>query len=133
MPVTKVVVSDSAQLDAQLTAHAGQRLFVLFSGAPDASGASWCPDCNDAQPVIDAALEKAAACGSGMPVVLLYAPLMRAEYRGNAAHWARVHPAFRLERIPTLFKMGRSKPVGSLVEDACKSASAVEELVSDDA
>ena len=119
MAVRRVLIGSASELDAQLAALGGSSLFVLFSGAKDSTGVSWCPDCVEAEPVINAALEKAS---SDRDVVLLYAPLVRAEYKGNAAHWARVHPSFKLERIPTLFKMGKTRPTGSLVEGQCKDA-----------
>lgn len=121
----RLVVASAAELDAQLAAYSGSSLFVLFSGAKDSSGVSWCGDCTEAEPFIDAALATASA---ERDVVLLYAPLARAEYKGNAGHWARVHPSFKLERVPTLFKMGKSRPTGSLVEGQCKDAGLLAEL-----
>lgn len=41
----------------------------------------------------------------------------------------RVHPGVKLQRIPTLFKWGKGKAVASLVEDQCKDAGLVEDLV----
>jgi thiol-disulfide isomerase/thioredoxin len=39
----------------------GSVLLALFTGSADAAGHSWCPDCNDAHPVIEAALAQAEA------------------------------------------------------------------------
>lgn len=44
----------------------------------------------------------------------------------------RQHPHFKITAVPTLFKWGKGKPVGSLVEDQCKSATLVAELVTED-
>jgi thiol-disulfide isomerase/thioredoxin len=125
---TKTVVHTQAELDEKLAAGGDANTFVLFSGAVvPSTGQSWCPDCVEAEPVITAALNKAA---DGAKIELLYVPLVREEYRGNAAHWARVHPTFKLERIPTLYKMNKTgtKALGSLVEDQCKDASLLEDL-----
>lgn len=66
-------------------AAAKSKTFVLFTGAVDpATGKSWCPDCVDAYPTIHASIDKAEP-----PVTLITVPLVRAEYRGNASHWAR--------------------------------------------
>lgn len=127
----KLVVSTQAELDekiADASAAAGTTTFVCFSGAVvEGTGKSWCPDCVDAEPVIYGALNKATESG---PVQLIYVPLVRDEYKGNAAHWARVHPTFKLERIPTLYRLGKTgKAIGSLVEDQCKDAALLEEFV----
>ena len=82
--VTRVTAADEPALSAALAAHCGQPgvgVLVLFTGAGEPS---WCGDCTDAKPVIEAALARAEA-----PVVLVTVPLARDEYKGNAAHWAR--------------------------------------------
>jgi thiol-disulfide isomerase/thioredoxin len=132
MAVTKTIITSQRELDAQIAEQGSgsKSVFVLFSGAVvPATGKSWCPDCVDAEPVIAGALEKAA---ESRDVVLLYIPLVREEYRGNAAHWARVHPSFKLERIPTLYKWGKTRAVGSLVEEQCKDAELVADFVGDE-
>ena len=84
--VTKLTASDAASFDAALArAHGGAGvLLVLFTGSSDASGVSWCPDCTDSKPVLEAALRAAE-----VPITLITVPLPREEYRGNAGHWAR--------------------------------------------
>ncbi|KAM7348218.1 thioredoxin domain-containing protein 17 [Cochliomyia hominivorax] len=37
------------------------KLYIYFTGEKDEKGVSWCPDCNDAQPFIDQAVEKFAS------------------------------------------------------------------------
>jgi thiol-disulfide isomerase/thioredoxin len=129
MPLSRVLAHTLPEFDAALQAAlaSGGKVFVLFTGAADpASGASWCPDCVDAKPALSAALEEAGAAGA---TTLVEVPLARAEYRGNAAHWARVHASVRLRAIPTLFKWGKAAKVGELVEGQCKDAASVRELV----
>ena len=73
----------------------------------------------------------AALAAADDDVTLVEAPLARAEYKGNAAHWARVHPGAKLQRIPTLFRWGAGKkPIAALVEEQAKVAGLVAELVS---
>ena len=102
-------------------------LLALFFGARDQpDGSSWCPDTNDAHPVIEAAL--AAVDGN---VTLVEVPLPRAEYKGNAAHWARKHAGVQLQRIPTLYRWGAgTAPVRALVEEQAKVEKLVAELLS---
>ena len=38
-------------------------------------------------------------------------------------------PNIKIQKIPTLFKYGGSKPIGSLVEDDCKVLESVKDLV----
>ena len=88
--LTRVVAAARGPFEEALAAHAGKAstLLVLFTGEKDASGTSWCPDCNDAQPLIDAALKHATEA-DGANIVLITVPLPRAEYKGNPSHWAR--------------------------------------------
>ena len=86
MSVTRLVAHDAASFDAAIAGAQGASgaLLVLFTGSSDASGVSWCPDCNDSKPVLEAALAAAST-----PVTLITVALPREEYKGNAAHWAR--------------------------------------------
>lgn len=118
-----------AALAAALAAHPHQAVFVLFTGAAAApGGASWCPDCEVAKPLLARTLEEA---GGAKPTTLLEVPLPRADYSGNAAHWARAHAGVKLERIPTLMRWGRAKKVAQLVEGDCADAAKVREFVID--
>ena len=75
-------------------------------------------------------IEAALAAADG-DVTLVEVPLPRAEYKGNAAHWARKHAGVQLQRIPTLFRWGAGKkPVRALVEEQAKDAELVAELLS---
>jgi hypothetical protein len=129
--VNRVVVRAPGDFDAALAAAlaapAPTRVFAYFTGEKDAStGVSWCPDCVDAAPIVDAVLAEAAAAG---PITLLECPVARSEYRGVPTHPYRVHGGIKLARIPTLMRWGKKAKTGELVEDACKDADAVRELV----
>ncbi len=49
--VRVVDVPSPAHFDAAMAelARSGGRVFVLFTGAKDATGVSWCPDCTRAE------------------------------------------------------------------------------------
>ena len=130
MPTTHVTTASLAEFDAALSAAlaSGARTFTLFTGAADASGKSWCPDCEDCKPLVKAVFEEAGGAG-GAPVTLITAPLVRDEYKGNAAHWARAHAKVRLARIPTLAAWGAAKKTAELVEGECADAGRVRALV----
>jgi hypothetical protein len=140
--VTVIDVADPSAFDACVAAHLDDtNLYVLVSGAKDeTTGKSWfvrsfcrlfllkhnvnqskrvdvfrCPDCESAEPVIHAALN-----GLEAPVTLIYAPVVRSEYRGNASHPYRVHPQLKLKAVPTLYRWaGKRGPSRSLVEGEC--------------
>jgi thiol-disulfide isomerase/thioredoxin len=123
---THLTANSEAELSAAIAAHAGKAdVFVLFCGAvsPD-TGASWCSDCVEADPTIHAAFDKATA-----PTVLISVPLVRSEYKGNSEHWARTMAGVKLQRIPSLMKWGKGKAIATLVEDECKQAALVDDLV----
>ena len=128
MPLTKLVANNAAEFSAHLaTALAsGGAVYALFTGAAGADGASWCPDCTACKPLLAATFAEA---GRAADVTLVEVPLVREEYRGNAAHWARTLPGVRLQRIPTLFKWGAASKVAELVEGECSDAERVRELV----
>ena len=126
---TRVLAKTLPELEAAIAAHcASGRVFVLFSG--DGSP-SWCPDCNDAHPVIEAAFAGASAA-----TVLIEVPLPRAEYStsanpANAGHWARVHAVAQLKKIPTLMRFSKDgrKKLGECVEGDAANAELVEALL----
>jgi hypothetical protein len=129
---TRIIVTDTAAFESTLkstmsaTAAEKGTLFVLFTGDSDAAGHSWCPDCNDAKPVYEAALADAA---TRSPITLITCPLPRDEYKGNAAHPYKTNANVKLARIPTLMRWGASRKVGELIEEACKDAVAVRDLI----
>ena len=125
--LTHIVAASRAAVDAALAAHAGARVLLHFCGAKDARGDSWCGDCVEAEPVLSAALATAAAVA---PLVVVYIPLERAEFKGVASHWVRAVP-FGVSRIPTLARWGKTRVVAALIEDECKDAAGVAEFLAD--
>jgi thiol-disulfide isomerase/thioredoxin len=120
--------SSAADFDAKLSscevAANGRQLFVLFTGTKDAStGLSWCSDCVRAEPVIDAALEKAdGGC------VLLVCTVDRAPYRAPEYQY-RTDPRIKLACVPTLMKWNNGKALLRLNDSQSQSSELVQDLV----
>lgn len=96
-------------------------LFLFFGSEDPATGASWCPDCVTADPVLRATLAKAA------PELTVYeCPVgERSAWKGQMEHPYRVLPAFRIARIPTLIRFRAGLDIGRLVEALCSDRAAV--------
>jgi hypothetical protein len=104
----------AAAVDALRTA-AGDGLFLFFGSEDPGTGASWCKDCVVADPVLrrTIALHAKTLTTWECPVGA------RADWKGVAGHPYRVHPAFRIERIPTLVRFRAGCEIGRLVEADC--------------
>lgn len=131
MVLHRVLVTDPSAFDAAVAAAKAatpDATFVLLTGAPadGASGASWCPDCNDAKPVLEPVFAEAGAAGD---VTLVECSIPRAGYSGVPTHPYRVHPALKLKGVPTLIKWGAGRKTGELVEAQCADKALVRELV----
>ncbi|XP_066492422.1 thioredoxin domain-containing protein 17 [Tiliqua scincoides] len=101
----------------------GRRVFAYFSGDKDpASGASWCPDCVRAEPVVRAELPHLPE-GSAF----VYCQV------GSRAEWKDPDNEFRkrlrLSAVPTLLKYGTPQ---KLVEEECLKAELVRMLFTED-
>lgn len=100
---------------------AGDALFLFFGSEDPGTGASWCPDCVTADPVLRAAI---AATAPGLPTY--ECPVgARSAWKGVADHPYRVHPGFRVQRIPTLIRLRGGIEIGRLVEGPCSDRAAV--------
>ena len=94
-------------------------IIVLFTGKEDpATGASWCPDCVKAEPIIEKCVPKIPEGN-----VFIYCVV------GDRPTWKdpqcifRTHEKTKLKGIPTLLKWGTSE---SLNSDQCANADMVE-------
>ncbi|MCS6969770.1 MAG: DUF953 domain-containing protein [Planctomycetota bacterium] len=96
-------------------------LFLFFGSEDPATGVSWCPDCVLADPVLRATIAAVA------PELTVYeCPVgPRAAWKGVETHPYRQHPAFRVQRIPTLVHFQHGLERGRLVEGACADAQAI--------
>jgi hypothetical protein len=99
----------------------GSALFLFFGSEDPATGASWCPDCVTADPVLR------AACLRERPDLTLYeCPVgQRSEWKNRPEHPYRGHPDLRIARIPTLVLFEDGCERGRLVEADCAKPDAV--------
>lgn len=97
-------------------------LFLFFGSQDPATGASWCPDCVTADPVLRSVITRVR------PDLVLYeCPVgPRDTWKGRPDHPYRRHPVFRLERIPTLIRIEGGCELGRLVEADCARQERIE-------
>lgn len=131
MTVTRITVSKTEDFGAALEKAMTTTLplFILFTGAKQNNGISWCPDCVAAEPIIEASLAKLSR-----PIVFLECPVLREEYRGNSEYTYRTHPTFKLACVPTLIRMSSdySKVTARLDDSQSQQEDLVEELINGD-
>ncbi len=103
------------------SAPAETALFLFFGSEDPATGASWCPDCVTADPVLR------RVCTTLRPDLVLYeCPVgARSSWKNQADHPFRLHPGIRLTRIPTLLFLQGGLERGRLVEADCADAAVV--------
>ena len=123
MPISRLATV--AEVDAhlaQLIAARGSALYLFFGSEDPTTGASWCPDCVIADPVLR------RACATLRPDLTLYeCPIgLRSAWKNQPQHPYRLHPATRLTRIPTLVFLEHGLERGRLVEADCAHAAVVE-------
>jgi hypothetical protein len=108
-------VADADAALATVRAQQGEAVFLFFGGEDPGTGISWCPDCVIADPVLRRTLAQAR------PDLAIYeCPIAtRADWKGGEPHPYRVHPAFRLARIPTAIRYVGGIEVARLVEGPC--------------
>jgi len=128
----KTIVLDPTAFDEALAKAAesvkgsdGARLFVFLYGEEGDDGNSWCPDCVNAKPIVEAALDKVS--GS-----VIYASCERAAYKAGASFPYRSHKSVMLKALPQLIRLDSAtlEPASTLVENECEDAKKVEALVS---
>jgi len=102
---------------------AGSGLFLLFSGSKDELGANWCPDCIQAEPVIEEALKSAPK-----DAIFIHVEV------GDHPFWKDKENAFRkddslsLKCVPTLMQYGTAL---RLEEGQCAELDTVKMLFED--
>lgn len=116
MPIVRL--SAPTDLDpalARLQSTGASALFLFFGSEDPATGASWCPDCVTADPVLR------AACARLRPDLILHeCPVgQRSAWKNQPQHPYRLHPLARLARIPTLVWVEGGVERGRLVEGDC--------------
>ncbi|XP_051847457.1 thioredoxin domain-containing protein 17 [Antechinus flavipes] len=118
----EVRVSGFGDFSGAVEQRRGKTIFVYFTGDKDAEGRSWCPDCEEAEPVV---LEGRKHIPEN--AVFIYCQV------GDRPYWKDLNNDFRkklkLTAVPTLLKYGTPQ---KLVESECLNASLVEMLFSED-
>ncbi|KAH3891335.1 thioredoxin domain-containing protein 17-like [Dreissena polymorpha] len=99
-------------------------LFALFSGSAGADGSSWCPDCVEADPVINSSLSKLPK-----DAIFIHCGVGDRTYWKDQNNAFRKDPTLKLTAVPTLLKVGHSQ---RLVEEQCANSDLVEMLFTDD-
>ncbi|XP_065181103.1 thioredoxin domain-containing protein 17-like [Sycon ciliatum] len=113
-------------LSAVETHKAAPQVFGLFCGGTDpATGASWCPDCVTADPVIASELPKVAKAGA----VLIHVDVGGRDAWKDKQNAYRTHPQLKLTSVPTLLLHGTPK---RLTEEQCAKASHIAMLAEDE-
>jgi hypothetical protein len=103
-----------AEID-RLQRERGSALLVFFGSEDPGTGASWCPDCVTADPILR------RACRELRPELTLFeCPVgVRSDWKHRPEHPYRRHPVLRLARIPTLLWIEDGCERGRLVEADC--------------
>lgn len=92
-----------------------EAVFLFFGSERADTGASWCPDCVTADPVLRAGLARLRP-----DLVVHECPVgERADWKGRADHPYRQEPRLAVQRIPTLIRRAGGREVGRLVEAEC--------------
>ncbi|EDO42121.1 predicted protein [Nematostella vectensis] len=120
--IPQLQVENCAELFEKIEEQKGKRIFVMFIGAIDETGDSWCPDCVRAEPNVEKAVENFQ--GDKNAAVFILAIV------GDRPTWKdpnnefRVHEKLRLKSIPTLMEWNTTKePLG---DEQCQKAELVE-------
>ncbi|MBA3697884.1 MAG: DUF953 domain-containing protein [Planctomycetes bacterium] len=123
MPISRLAtVTEVDSSLAGVTAGGGSALYLFFGSEDPVTGASWCPDCVIADPVLR------RACSTLRPDLVLYeCPVgPRSAWKNQPDHPYRLHPITRVARIPTLVFVEHGMERGRLVEGDCAQTAVVE-------
>lgn len=123
MPISRLATIAEVEANlASVTAGRGSALYLFFGSEDPTTGASWCPDCVIADPILR------RACTTLRPDLVLYeCPVgLRSDWKNQPQHPFRLHPTTRLARIPTLLFLEHGAERGRLVEGDCAQPAIVE-------
>ncbi|CAL1537049.1 unnamed protein product [Lymnaea stagnalis] len=110
--VRSITVEGYEALKKALTEVQGP-VFILFSGSPDDSGVSWCPDCVKADPVIERNLDRAPEDST-----LIHCLVGDRTFWKDPNNEFRKDPQFLVKCVPTLLKFGSPQKLEE--EQCCK-------------
>jgi hypothetical protein len=121
--MASITVEGYEALNKALKEQSG-KVFVLFSGSPNADGVSWCPDCVKADPVISRNFANAPSDS-----VFIHCHVGDRTYWKNPNNEFRKDPKFAIRCVPTLLKIGSRH---KLEEEQCLSDDLIQMLFKDD-
>ncbi|CEF66639.1 Protein of unknown function DUF953, thioredoxin-like family and Thioredoxin-like fold domain-containing protein [Strongyloides ratti] len=104
MTFSNLIVNGYDELKKTILSNKGRRIFVLFTGSKNSDGVSWCPDCVEAEPVIEEAIEKDLTKEENVTFITCFV--------GERAYWKdmenpfRKDDEFKVNCIPTLIEIG---------------------------
>ncbi len=126
MPIKRCMTENDVESALESQQQASARGYFLFFGSDDPeTGESWCPDCVTADPLIRAVVTR-----EDPEAVLHECPVgLRSAWKGVENHSYKVHPVWRLERIPTLILLEAGIERGRLVEADCADEAAIAAFV----
>ncbi|MBA3684486.1 MAG: DUF953 domain-containing protein [Planctomycetes bacterium] len=116
MPIARCATPAEAETAlAAIVGTGGSALFLFFGSEDPQTGSSWCPDCVTADPVLR------RACTTLRPDLVLHeCPVgERSAWKNVPAHPYRIHPVWRVQRIPTLVLIEGGCERGRLIEADC--------------
>lgn len=127
MPILRCATpAEAAVIADKLIAQSGSALFLFFGAEDPQTGESWCPDCVTADPILRRTI---ALTRKDLP--LYECPVgQRSEWKNQPTHPYRLHPLFRVARIPTLVFVENGVDRGRLVEADCAQVAVVEAFLS---
>ena len=122
MPIKRCSTPEELERVYQdLCQEQGSALFAFFGSEDPGTGESWCKDCVTADPILR------SLCVQLRPDLTLYeCPVgERSEWKDQDQHPYRVHPTWRLQRIPTLVFLDQGCERGRLGEADCQDEALV--------
>ena len=120
----------AALLDMKLASLKGAKgpIYLLFTAEKDDSGRRWCPDCRNAEPVLEEAFLSLPASAT-----ILEIPLSRESWKGPTGpkHPFR-SPPYNVKGIPTLclWDAVDQKVLKKFTESECEQLESLTELMS---
>ncbi|KJH46236.1 hypothetical protein DICVIV_07715 [Dictyocaulus viviparus] len=103
------------------------RVFILFTGSK-VNGKSWCPDCVEAEPVVDSVIKDETFKSLNATFITCFVGAR--EYWKDPACPFRTDPSLKLTCIPTLLEMNRKHK--RIVETQLKNIGIVKDFFVDD-
>ncbi|XP_067635746.1 thioredoxin domain-containing protein 17 [Eurosta solidaginis] len=125
MEILKVSGYEAFRAAVERLSEGNKQINVYFTGEKDATGKSWCPDCNEAEPFVLSALQEHADKKSVFVVVDV----------GPRAFWKNMENPFRKDTIAPISvipSLVRWKSPARLDGDQCAKPALLEMFFTED-